>query len=265
MKPSGAILIGTILMAMLAGPMRFARAGEEIDLRRPGDREFILDKAGVIKPEDQAKIRQLCDKLLTERALPIIVVTINSTADHGGRGMSIEAFARKLFDQWGVGIKEINKAEWNRGVLLLVAKGDRRARIELGAGYHRDADEKARQVMDTLIIPKFKAGDYSGGIVAGVEGLDKLGRGEALPKPPTNKMVYVIWAIFIGLAIFTAVSLARRGASGWAWLMWAGIFTVIYLILSHLLSNAGRSSGGGWSGGSFGGGYSGGGGASGSW
>lgn len=69
---------------------------------------------------------------------------------------------------------------------------------------------------------------------------------------------------FIGLAIFTVVSLARRGASGWAWIFWGVVFSAVGAILYHMLTNSGGS-GGGYSGGSFGGGSSGGGGATGSW
>ena len=71
----------------------------------------------------------------------------------------------------------------------------------------------------------------------------------------------------IGLMVFTIVSLIRRGASGWAWLFWGAIFSLIgYLLYSFLRSSmSSGGGGGGFSGGSFGGGYSGGGGATGSW
>jgi uncharacterized protein len=73
-------------------------------------------------------------------------------------------------------------------------------------------------------------------------------------------------AVAIGLMIFTVVSLIRRGASGWAWLMWGAVFSIIgYLLYSFLRSSMSSGGGGGFSGGSFGGGYSGGGGATGSW
>ena len=65
---------------------------------------------------------------------------------------------------------------WNYGMLLLVSKGDRRARIELGAGWRHDKDVQAEQIMDEQIVPRFKQGDFSGGIEAGVESLDKLAR-----------------------------------------------------------------------------------------
>jgi len=136
--------------------------------------------------------------------------------------------------------------------------------IELGAGWKRDKDAQALQIMNDLIIPQFKAGDFSAGIKAGVEGLDKMARDLQLPSKPRPASHYWIGAIFFGLLIFTVVSLIRRGSSGWAWLFWGVVFSIIGAILYQMMSNS-SSGGGGFSGGSFGGGFSGGGGATGSW
>jgi uncharacterized protein len=118
--------------------------------------------------------------------------------------------------------------------------------------------------MNELIIPEFKSGDFSGGIVAGVEGLDKMARDLQLPTRPRPTWHYVAGAVFFALLVFTVVSLIRRGASGWAWLFWAAVFGIVGTILYQTITSRGRG-GGGFSGGSFGGGFSGGGGASGSW
>ena len=105
--------------------------GQFIQLEPPGQREFILDKAGLITPEHEQQIRAICDKLLTERAIPIVVVTIESMAQYGGRYSRIETFATILFNQWGIGQEQVNGSDWNTGILLLVSTGDRTAR----AGY----------------------------------------------------------------------------------------------------------------------------------
>jgi len=135
-----------------------AAMGEGIikSLPRPGDREFVRDLAEMLSFEDAQEIKRLGDELLSDKATPIIVVTIRSMADHGGRGMRIETFARLLFDQWQIGVAKINNQNWNTGILLLVSKGDRKARIELGAGWKRDKDDLCEQIMADLIIPKFK-------------------------------------------------------------------------------------------------------------
>lgn len=241
-----------------------AQVSGRIDLQRPGDREFVLDKAELIDAADEQKIREIADRLLTDKAAPIVVVTIESMAAHGGSGLRIETFARLLFDQWGVGPAQLGETPWNHGMLLLVSEQDRKARIELGAGWKREKDAVAQQIMDELIVPRFRNGEFSAGIVAGVEGLDRMARDLQMPTRPRPTWHYVVAAIFFGLAIFTAVSLYRRGSSGWAWLIWAAIFAGVGAVLYQMASDR-SSGGGGFSGGSFGGGFSGGGGATGSW
>jgi uncharacterized protein len=243
-----------------------AAADMRIDLDPPGPREFILDKAATLDSATQDQLRKACDKLLTDKAIPIVIVTINSMAEHGGGGLRIETFARLLFDQWQVGIAKLGKQNWNTGILVLVSVGDRKARIELGAGWGREKDQVCQQIMDERMVPKFRQGDYNGGILSGVEALEAMARGKALPTVPRPWWHYALVVGFIGLAVFTVVSMIRRGASGWAWLFWGVIFSAAgYLLYSILTSSSSSSSGGGFSGGSFGGGSSGGGGASGSW
>ena len=236
----------------------------EIDLRPPGDREFVRDLAGLLDSGAKEHIREICDSLLTDKATPIIVITIESMAKHGGEGMRIETFATLLFDQWGIGHATLGEQEWNTGILLLVSRDDRKARIELGGGWGRREDALCRQIMDEYIVSEFKQGRYSEGIVAGVEALDKMGRKLQLPTRPRPWWHYALVVGFIGLAIFTVVSLIRRGASGWAWIFWGVVFTIVGTILYQMITSRG-SGGGGFSGGSFGGGSSGGGGATGSW
>ncbi len=270
------------MVTICAGTIQ-AQVPGEINLARPGDREFVLDLAELINDADEQKIKQLADKLLTDKGAPIIVVTIESMAKHGGAGLRIETFARLLFDQWGIGPAKIDDTSWNYGILLLVSKQDRKARIELGAGWKRDKDLVAEQIMNDAIVSRFKRGDFSGGIEAGVEWLDKMARELQLPSAahsgsrtnqtshdmggPRPTSHYIIGLIFAGIVIFTIVSLIRRGSSGWAWLMWAGIFGVIGYILYQMATQSRHrgGGGGGFSGGSFGGGFSGGGGSTGSW
>lgn len=271
----------------------------EITLDRPGDREFVRDNANMLTEPDKAEIVALCDKLLTDKATPIIVITIDRMSNHGGNGMRIETFARLLFDQWEIGHAELNGQLWNTGILVLVSKGDRKARIELGAGWHRDKDQLCKSIMDHQIIPNFKRQNFSGGIKAGVVALDAMARELTMPgaasatvandsnsgyrgnhfqsqpyqNPKTPEWVPIAVVMLVGVGIFTAVSLYRSGASGLAWAMWAAIFAILGAILySMATSNRhrgggffGGGGGGGFSGGSFGGGFSGGGGSSGSW
>jgi uncharacterized protein len=122
-------LLATALL--LSGALtRLAFAQELTYPPTPGERDFICDEANLLSPGDAAKIKEICDKLLSEKKVPIIVVTIPSLAKYGAAGWDIMVYAQNLFNNWGIGYPE-----WNYGMLLLVSVGDRKARIELGRGW----------------------------------------------------------------------------------------------------------------------------------
>jgi uncharacterized protein len=259
--------LSVFLMALVLGISPVTQA-QIIPLDPPGQEDFILDRAGLLNAEDAAHVREISGQLLAEMAIPIIVVTIESMAQYGGPDMRIETFATLLFNQWGIGHEEVDGRSWNRGILLLVSEGDRKARIELGADWGRDHDQTSSEIMEDHLIPHFRNGQYSAGIVAGVEGLNSMARGLALPPRPVEWWMYALVVGLIALAIFTAISLLRSGAGGWAWVLWAAIFGILGFILYNAMtaqSSGGGGGGGSFSGGSFGGGFSGGGGATGSW
>jgi len=250
-------LLGAVIAAGLACPAW----SEYLYLQPPGPREFVADHAYLIDDADKDAVVQTCDTLLTEMACPIIVVTVEAMDEYGGQGMSIDAFARILFDQWGIG-----SPEHNVGILFLISDGDRKAWIQLGAAWDSQYDAVCQRIMDEQVIPRFKRGKFSAGIVAGVNSLDRMARGLELPSAPVPVSHILIGLGVLGLAIFTIVSLVRRGGSGWAWLFWGGLFALLGFILYHALTQRRRGyAGGSFGGGSFGGGFSGGGGAGGSW
>lgn len=280
-----------VATACLLGFLPRLAIAQNLTIDPPGERAFVQDLARMVQPDDVMAIRAIGDKLLTEQAIPLIVVTIDSMAQHGGAGWRIETFARVLFDQWGIGYETIEGQPWNRGVLLLVSKDDRKARIELGNDWAGAYDPICRKIMDNQIIPNFKKGKFSEGILAGVQELDKMCRSIPVPSeivgggsttrsgapgpssthgsnlslvnqdlklsPPVRPdWFWPAVAVTVFLAIFTAVSMVRSGSSGWAWALWAVVFGVIGFILYALATSSGRHSRGGFGGG--GGGFSGG-------
>ena len=112
--------------------------------------------------------------------------------------------------------------------------------------------------MDTLIIPEFKRGSYSPGILAGVRGLDSMARGLALPKEKVPWWIPVAFFGGIVLVVAVIISLFKSGRKGWGWALLAVLGVVLFFVLRAAASSRG-------SGGAFGGGSSGGGGATGSW
>jgi uncharacterized membrane protein YgcG len=185
--------LGTLLafLAMIAVPPQHLANADDlpsaddtaINIPRPGEHELVKDLAHLLTDSDEQQIKQITARLVTDKSIPIVVVTIESMKDHSPFKLRIETFANLLFDQWQIGPAEVDGQEWNRGILLLVSKGDRKARIELGAGWRRDQDRQSQRIMQDQIVPHFKRNDYSGGILAGVKALDALAREQSGARP----------------------------------------------------------------------------------
>ncbi|MGH9787821.1 MAG: TPM domain-containing protein [Candidatus Acidiferrales bacterium] len=241
---AGVSLLGLTLLGAVSVPGQMLPP-------RPGPRDFIVDEANLIEAQDSEQIKTICDQLLTERRVPIVVVTVPSLAKYGA--MDIESYALAMFNTWGIGSKD-----YNYGILLLVSLGDRKARIELGAAYAGSKDETAQMIMQDIMMPSFKRGDYSTGILQGVQALDSMARGLPVRAPG---QWWHFWAFLgaIALGIGVAISLILSGRKGWGW----GLLAFIFVVIIGVLLAAARGGGGGGS--AFGGGRGGGGGATGSW
>jgi uncharacterized protein len=219
---------------------------------KPPEEHFFVDEARLLDEQTRKAVDATAQALLKEERIPLFVVTIPSLSAHEASGLGIDHYARELFNSWGIG-----SPERNYGILLLVSAGDRKARIELGAGFEHRYDAQANDIMQSLIVPAFRRGDYSTGISDGVRGLDAMARGLQLPRPTAP---WWFWPVLIGGAIFLGAliyNLFKSGKSGWAWALIAALAVLIYFLL--------RTAAAGGSGGGFGGGSSGGGGATGSW
>jgi uncharacterized protein len=219
---------------------------------KPPKEHFFVDEAKLLDEQARKAIDATALALLKDERIPLFVVTIPSLSAYEASGLGIEAYAKALFDAWGIG-----SADRNYGMLLLVSAGDRKARIELGAGFEHRYDAQADDIMQSLIVPAFRRGEYSTGIGDGVRGLDAMARGLQLPRPTAP---WWFWPVLIGGAIFLGAliyNLFKSGKSGWAWALIAALAVLIFFLL--------RAAAAGGSGGGFGGGSSGGGGATGSW
>jgi len=249
------ILFGLLLGALLGSLPRSAEAQRVAFPAKPAPGRFSVDEAGLIAPAEAQAINPIADALLRETGLPLIVVTIPSLAAHHAAGYTIEQYAFALFNTWGIG-----SVDRNYGMLLLVSKGDRRARIELGAAWGHGHDAQAQWVMDTLIIPEFKEGKFSEGILAGVRGLDAMARGLPLPKAkrwPSFARMWREWGWMVAVLVMAVLLRFHRSRSP----IQGGAYYRDYYYYYDRDRYDRDSSGGG----SSGGGSSGGGGASGSW
>ncbi|MFV0410355.1 MAG: TPM domain-containing protein [Paracoccus sp. (in: a-proteobacteria)] len=142
------------------------------------DYTSVNDFAGLLTNDDTMVIDQALIALHDATGVEGTVVTLNEQASHGGPS-GMEDFATRLFNYWGVGDNRRND-----GFMLLVLKDDREARIELGAGYPTSFDRVAGQIMDQIMVPAFRNGDYSGGLRSGTLAvIEKIARPQAAGQP----------------------------------------------------------------------------------
>ena len=146
---------------------------------QPGPREFLQDYANVVKPQHAHSIRELQKTGFEQDDTPIVVVTIQSMWEYGQRGSSMEALAEKWFNKWQISKRGTEDELINKGILLLVSIVDRKSRIELGAEWGRAHDAHCLKITRSVMIPRFKKGDYSGGLHAAVVELSKMARRSA--------------------------------------------------------------------------------------
>lgn len=212
---------------------------------------WIVDEAGMIDPAEATEINGVATALMRDQRVPLLVVTIGSLMAMNAPHYTIERYAGELFDHWGIGDERRNY-----GMLLLVSQGDRKARIELGKAWAGQHDADAQRAMDTLMVPAFRQGRFSEGILAGVRAMDAMARGLQLPMAKAPWWTLPLFFVLLALAIGAIISLFRSGRRGWGWALLAGLG----LLLFFMLRASARSGGG-----AFGGGSSGGGGATGSW
>jgi uncharacterized protein len=257
-----ALFTGAALVMILAGYSSLSSSeaktqqGVSFPPRPDGVNNFINDEAGMLNSVDATAINSIVQSLLAERSRLLMVATITSMSEHGAADYSIERYAFELFQAWQIGASDAGT-----GMLLLVARDDRHARIELGYGWGRDYDHQAQAIMDGQIIPRFKAGQFSEGIIAGVRGLDSLARTATVPAPyrtPTDGggLSWQAVLIILGIvAFFAAVfySVAQNGTNGWGWatLKVLGSIVLFLLIASFFVVKTTAAVGGGGATGSW--------------
>ena len=217
----------------------------------------VVDPANIIGSATRTAIEQKLAELEAKSGIQLVVATVTSL-----EGQEIEPYANQLFRNWQLGEKTKNN-----GVLLLVAPNERRVRIEVGYGLEGTlTDALSKVIITNAITPRFKAGDFSGGISRGVDDIitvlttdaSEWQQRPALRLDAQQTVDPGSLALIIGLIFLVALLIVSPG------FRWFFFNVALNILLSSggSTSRGGSSSGGGFSGG---GGSSGGGGASGSW
>ncbi len=237
----------------------------------------VVDAAHLLSPEQVAQLSQLSADVEQASSRQLVVATIPDL-----QGYPIEDYGYQLGRAWGIGQKEANN-----GILLIVAPKERKVRIEVGYGLEPImTDGLSSTIVNDTILPKFRAGDMPGGIVAGAQAIGEqmklpLEAAEQRAQQATQKasqthqrshggggflIGLIFWGIVLAFVILPMLGAGRRSRRGpWGTRRYRGDGgSTLPIILWTIANEIGReSSRGGWGGGSGGGGWGGGGGGGG--
>ena len=246
----------------------------------------VTDQTGTLTAEQKASLERMLEEFEKKKGSQIAVVMVPTTEPE-----AIEQYALRVAEQWKLGRKGVDD-----GALLVVAKNDRALRIEVGYGLEGALnDATAKRIVAEVITPRFREGDFYGGINAGVDRMIRVIDGEPLPEPsrgaaraPSGGLFELLPMLLVGALVIGGMlramlgralgSVATGGAVGFlAWLLAGtlaiGLVAGVVAFLFTLIGGFGRRGGlgvpgyygggrGGWGGGGFrgGGGFGGGGG-----
>lgn len=279
-------LIGLVVLALLwIGASARAQDVQPV----PPLAAQVIDQTATLDDAQRAALAAKLTTIEQQTGSQIVVLLVPSTLPE-----DIAAYSQRVADTWKIGRRDVGD-----GLLIVVAKNDRRVRIEVAKALEGAIpDLAAKRVIDAQITPAFRAGDYAGGLSAAIDQLAARIRGEALPAPQPEARgnrggpgglnldalaIFFFVVVPIAGAVLTRVmgrklgSLATggvAGAVGWwltASLLLAGAAGVVALLLVGVFgigsTRRGGSGGppiiwGGGGGGGWGGGSSGGGGFS---
>lgn len=248
------------VLLLTCGGVQAADAGVPV----PSLQARVTDLTKTLTASQQAQLEQVLGAFEAQKGSQIAVLIVPTTQPE-----TIEQYGIRVGDAWKLGRRGVDD-----GAILLVAKDDRAMRIEVGYGLEGVLpDAVANRIVDEVIAPYFKQGDFYGGIQAGVERMLRVVEGESLPEPTRQPAAignleqifpFIFFAALIGGGLLRALlgrfagALATGGlATLLAWwvlgsLLMAIIVGVIALVI---VLSGGMGRGGGWySGGGLGGG-----------
>lgn len=282
-------IAGRLLRPLLVAALLVLPLAASADVGVPPLKTRVTDLTGTFDATQKSTLEQSLAAFEKRKGAQVAVLMLPTTQPE-----TVEQYAVRVEETWKLGRKGVDDS-----VLLVIAKDDRKLKIEVGYGLEGALpDAIAKRIIEEDIVPRFKQGDFYGGVSAGVERITRVIDGEALPPPKAaasqqhggtdfNNLFVIgfvvvivaggilraIFGSFIGAGIVSVVV----GIIAWS-MAGALLIAVVAAVIAFIFTVAGGGSGGGGfsssggggfssGGGGFsgGGGGSGGGGASGSW
>jgi uncharacterized protein len=269
--------VAALALALLGGASSLALAQVPV----PPLTARVTDLTGTLTPSQEQSLDQTLAALEASKGSQLAVLIVPTTAPE-----TIEQFGIRVAEQWKLGRKGVDD-----GAILLVAKNDHRVRIEVGYGLEGALnDATCEQIISETIIPRFRQGDFYGGIRAGLARMIQVVDGEPLPPPKPHAgrarrsihpfvPILLLLALFVGgftrstMGRFPGAAVAGGVVGFVAWLfagalavaIGAGVLGFLFTLLSGgmagplMMGGFGGGYGGRWGGGFGGGGFGGGG------
>lgn len=225
---------------------------------KPQHQTSVYDYVNVLSAAQYNALEQKLLRYADSTSTQMVIAIIAST-----EGENINFLGAQWGQQWGIG-----QADKDNGILILLAKDDRKIAINTGYGVEGTlTDLMSKRIIESIIIPEFKKGNYYGGLDKGVDAIVQVLRGEFTAKHSRGNpeiSLKALWPFLLFIIIL--IILSRKGKNNGGKNGQRGRGPDLWDVI--LLSSLGRSSGssgGGFGSGGFGGGGFGGGGASGGW
>src|SRR5262245_49855252 len=219
------------LLLLLAAVVTPARAQDLVPV--PALKARVTDLTHTLTADQTAQLGQKLAGFESRKGSQIVVLIVPTTKPE-----ALEQYSIRVAEQWKAGRKGVDD-----GAILLVAKDDRALRIEVGDGLEGALpDVTAKRIVSDIIVPRFRAGDFCGGIDAVVDAMIKVVGDEALPAPPARRTERGVSSnlhslLFIGfIAVFVVGGILRAifGRLPAAGLIGAGVGAIAWLLLGSL-------------------------------
>jgi uncharacterized protein len=206
----------------------------------------VVDTADLLSAQAEQRIEEELSRIEAEKGAQVAVLVIPAL-----EGESLEEYSLRVAETWKLG-----RGKFDDGALVLIARDDRQMRIEVGYGLEPAlTDAASRRILDGVMRPAFREGDFDGGVEGAVRAIGGLLRGEENALPPPEEaaggikgiapraVMFVVFLVVVGM--FSMVALATEGGGAW--------FLYLFLVpfwfafpLAIFGSPLGALLGGGW-------------------
>ncbi|MBN1533851.1 MAG: TPM domain-containing protein [Spirochaetes bacterium] len=188
--------------AVIAGIITLACTAAQA-LEMPRLKSRVNDYAGMLSPGTVQSLEARLADLEKTDSTQIVVLTIPSL-----EGQVLEEFSIKVAEKWKIGQKKKDN-----GAILLIVKNDRKIRIEVGRGLEEKlTDLVAGRIIRGVITPRFKKGDFEGGVIAGIYSMTAVSRGQFLADPASRQEepidygpLFLVGSFFLVVTIFAGM------------------------------------------------------------